>query len=228
MIGLAKAYRIAGRMDEANQAVEGAAKLFSEGGTYATAFRLARAGNAEQFDARIRTLIAQDHEKAATEIDMLVLGELRLVAGEIEAAIQAIRAAITRNNGPDFMYKSLGWALLAQGQATQASEAFHRALGPRRRDNGTFDRAGADPDQMTAAYFLDLVTEDDYVNYCKDFTTYACLPWFYVGQRREIQGKPEDAIAAYKRCIELGPDDNAHPVRWLAEWRLGMLAKTPD
>jgi tetratricopeptide (TPR) repeat protein len=229
MLELAVTYRRAGRLDEADRLVADAAAKCLEHGQYANAFRLARAGNAELMDSILKKLIAQNHAKAGDGLDLIVIGELRLVAGDFEAATVAIRAAIERNDKKYFMYKTLGWALLAQGQVEAAKEAFETVLTPLRNEDGTYNLGKADADRMTCAYFLDLVTEEEYVDHLKSRKTLVCYPWFYVGQRREIEGDREAAIAAYKRCIELGQDEQtANPVRWLAEWRLGMLANKPD
>ena len=127
------------------------------------------------------------------------------------------------------MYKTLGWALLAQGQTEAAKEAFERVLEPLRKEDGTYNLVRADADRMTCAYFLDLVTEEEYVNHLKSRKLLVCYPWFYIAQRKEIEGHGEAAIAAYQRCLELGQDEKtAHQVRWLAQWRLGMLGNKPD
>ena len=159
--------------------------------------------------------------------DLLVSGELRLVAGKPVSAEEAIRAAIQKGNAKPFFFKSLGWCLLAQGKIEEARTAFHEALKTLRSENGTYDLEKADPDQMTAAYFLDVVNDQAYTEHFGNDERLACFPWFYVAQRRDIEGKKDAAIEAYERCVELGTGDNPHTVRALAEWRLRKLKESP-
>jgi hypothetical protein len=75
-----------------------------------------------------------------------------------------------------------------------------------------------------SAYFLDLISEEEFVATTEDHKEQACYPWFYVGQRRELEGKPEAAIAAYQRSVELG-GETAEKTWALAKWRLAELTK---
>jgi tetratricopeptide (TPR) repeat protein len=166
-------------------------------------------------------------------IDLVVLGELKLVQGDTDGAEAAIRAGIGLEamNGrktPAFMDKSLGWCLLAQGRADEAKHAFERSLSNRKREDGTFNLEGADQVQMTSAYFLDQITEEQYIAHTASDAANACFPWFYVGQRREIEGERNSAIDAYEHCIELGADETAHSNRALARWRLDKLRDAAD
>ncbi len=186
----------------------------------------------------IDSALIDDPRRLPTGRDALVLGELLLAAGEPNAAISAIREAIDRDRG-DYFYKSLGVALFAQGKSDEAKVAFRRAITPQWREDGMFDqrtaplvdnwqsvasRQNAGPDQITAAYFLDLVTQDQYTDHFRKDKRFACFPWFFVGQRREIDGNREEAVNAYKRCVELGDDETAHSFRSLAQWRLSKLS----
>jgi hypothetical protein len=47
---------------------------------------------------------------------------------------------------------------------------------------------------MTAAYFLDLISEHDYAWHFASDKQNVCFPYFYIAQRREIEGKMEAAI----------------------------------
>jgi hypothetical protein len=51
----------------------------------------------------------------------------------------------------------------------------------------------------------------------------ACFPWFYIAQRREIEGKSPEAIKAYERSVSLRADADGHPTSALADWRLRKL-----
>jgi tetratricopeptide (TPR) repeat protein len=166
-------------------------------------------------------------------IDLVVLGELKLVQGDAKGAEAAIRAglgleAMNGRKSPAFMDKSLGWCLLAQGRAGEAKQAFERSLSYRKRKDGTFNLEGADYVQMTSAYFLDLITEEQYIAHTARDEANACFPWLYVGQRREIEGNREAAIAAYEKCVRLGDDETAHSNRALARWRLAKLRESAD
>jgi tetratricopeptide (TPR) repeat protein len=121
------------------------------------------------------------------------------------------------------MHKSLGWCLLAEGKTDEARQEFEHALDELKEDNGTYDLDAADPDEMVAAYFLDLVNEEKFASHKSGDARLACFPWFYIAQRREIEGKHDAAIAAYERCLESGADDKAHAVRALAQWRLTKM-----
>jgi hypothetical protein len=113
--------------------------------------------------------------------------------------------------------------LLAEGKADEARKAFQETLKELRHMDGTYHLEKADPDHMTAAYFLGLVTEEAYTKYFPSNGKFACFPWFYIAQRREIEDKKDSAIEAYERCVELGKVDNPHIVQALAEWRLRKL-----
>ncbi|QEG37019.1 serine/threonine-protein kinase [Bythopirellula goksoeyrii] len=161
-------------------------------------------------------------------LDAVVLGELRQTAGQMEAAEDAFRTALGMGEMRPFVYKSLGWCLLAQGKENEAKENFEKALATYRQSDGKYDLSQADPDEMTAAYFLDLVTEKEYTDHTADDERLACFPWFYVAQRREIEGNQEAAIAAYRRSVELGENETAHPVLGQARWRLEKLLENVD
>ena len=172
----------------------------------------------------INAAIAYPHDETPTAIDLLVLGELRVLAGKPAAAEAAIRAAIRTDSTKPFFYKSLGWCLLANGKTEDARKAFEKVLNDRRRkQDGTYDLDTADPAQLTAAYFMDLIPEQQYVEHFDSVKSRACIPWFYIAQAREIKGQNENAIKAYERCVELGTSDNPHLRQVWAEWKLQQL-----
>jgi tetratricopeptide (TPR) repeat protein len=175
----------------------------------------------------IDAAVAHRGEETPQPLDALVLGELRLLAGQHPAAEAAIRASIQKDGENDYFQKSLAWCLLAQGKNDDARQAFHQAIKGLKRDDGTYDIEKANPDHMTAAYFLDIVNEQAYIDKYASDKRLACFPWFYIAQRREIGGKSEDAVKAYERCVELGAGDNPHTVKSLAQWRLAKMASQP-
>lgn len=193
-------------------------------GNYAAALVLASHSGNELIEIVITSAVAENLDAIVRPVDILVIGELRLTAGEVDAGVDAIRTAIAREQTA-YMFKSLGWSLLVQGASAPAKEAFARSLERRRRADGGYDLANADPDEMTAAYFLDLVPEEEFINKYRHHPKFACFPWFYVGQRREIEGDVHAAIAAYQRCIDSGDPEISHSVRAYASWRFKLLAK---
>ncbi|HOW19385.1 MAG TPA: hypothetical protein PLC79_10130, partial [Phycisphaerae bacterium] len=158
---------------------------------------VATAESTEMDDARLKPL------------DLLVCGEYRIVGGDAVGAIKAIEQGIRRGGCENWYQKSLGLARLRAGQVSEARRAFARAAGDadawRRRPvaNGSLDA-------WTAAYFLDLVSQAEYTNNTARDDRYACFPWFYVGQRMEIEGERDKAIAAYRKSVELGERSGAH------------------
>jgi tetratricopeptide (TPR) repeat protein len=221
-------YRRTGQAREADQLLESAIAENLARGRFSTAFIAARSsGNVEKLDAFIREAIHGNDALASTGLDALILGELRIVAGEFDLAIRAINAAIARGTQPYFAYKSLGWALLASGKSEEAKKAFEQALFACRDGDGAFQFQGANHDELTAAYFLDLITQEEYIERLKNDNWLDCFPWFYIGQRREIERDQNAAIAAYRRCVELGKN-STFSLNNLARWRLKELATTPE
>jgi tetratricopeptide (TPR) repeat protein len=202
--------------------------LLTDGGAYFDALYQVRKTDRNAVSALMRIAMADKRQDFPSAIDELILGELRLVAGNPKSAEAAIRSAIKRDGTKPYYYKSLGRCLLAQGKVDEAQKAFQETLKECRRKDGTFDLEKADPDQMTAAYLLDLVTEQTYTEHFASDKKLACFPWFYVGQRREIEGKKDAAIKAYERCVELDKGDNPTTARAYAEWRLRKLKESPQ
>jgi tetratricopeptide (TPR) repeat protein len=158
--------------------------------------------------------------------DLLVCGEYSILGGKAEAGAELIQQAVALGGRNHFYFKSLGWALLSAGRHEEAAAAFTQALaGQEEWPPGT--PAEADPDHWTAAYFLDRVNEQQYTDrWRKDARNgekFACFPWFYVGQRREIEGKTTEAAAAYRKSVELGRLPDAHYASNWAAYRLKML-----
>lgn len=211
-------YRRANSFEEARPIIE--QMLYD--GLFLHGFSLAAQIGDDMVNRAIDVAVQRGDEKTPQPMDSLVLGELRLTAGKRDVAEAAIRAGIQRGGIQHYFYKSLGWCLLAQGKDEEARQAFEEALNDHRSGDGTYDLAKADPDHMTAAYFLDLISEQQYAEHLAADKRMACFPWFYVGQRREIEGEPDAAIAAYERCVELATD-GAHSVHALARWRLRKL-----
>ncbi len=162
-------------------------------------------------------------------LELLVCGEYLLLGEQADAAAAAIQTAIDEGSGEHFYFKSLGWALLKAGRREEARKQFGHA-GALLEKRLTQANARSDPDYWTCEYFLDRVTTEQYVerwrNDPKFKQKFACFPWFYIGQRMEIEGKREEAIAAYRKSVELGKLPDAHYIHNWSAYRLGVLTGT--
>ena len=161
--------------------------------------------------------------------DLTPGGAALLLDGNYVKATEAFRLVLDENpSGEDALF-NLGWALLWSGLYAEARTTLGRVV----------DKLGswspAPPTKAyirhwTAAYFLDLVSADQFANQYRDHPTlkeqFACWPWFYIGQRMEIQGKRDAAIEAYRKSVELGKLPGAHFIRFWSEYRLGSLTGT--
>ncbi len=208
-------------MDEARDLT----KQLLEHGAFVDGLSLSAKIGPDAMDQLFDAAISYQGERTPHLIDALFLGELQLIAGHADSAEAVIRSSMQRWEPRCPYYKSLGWCLLSQGKSDDARQAFQAALKDRRKRDNTFDLEQADPDQMTAAYFLDLISEQRYVQHFQDNETFACFPWFYVAQRCEIEGKPEAATKAYESCLGAGHKRDFVRILALAEWRLGKLRK---
>ena len=215
---LANAYCEAGRREDAAKLME----QFAQDGWFAGALQFAKT-QPDMLDQIISIAIRRS-EQARNPIDALILGELHLVAGQSASAEKAIRAAIQSGGVAHYYQKSLGWCLLAQGKDDEARKAFHKALKALLRKDGTYDLKNADADHLTAAYFLNMISEQEYVNRVAADNKLGSFAWFYVGQRREIEGDTKSAIEAYERCVDRGAAASAETVYLLARWRLRRLS----
>ncbi len=174
--------------------------------------------------------LALNMEPPDIPADLLPYGECLLLAGQSDRAVRAIQLAIAFGGQKHYYHKSLGWALARSGRMEEARAAFKVVI-------GSLDawppaaEAVADPDHWTAAYFLDLVTQDQYAErWRKDARfaeKFACFPWFYIAQRMEMEDKPEEAITAYRKSVELGELPLAHPLKHWSAYRLHVLTGEP-
>jgi tetratricopeptide (TPR) repeat protein len=221
-----------------SRSIDGTVPGYLKRGQYSDAFRLARLASPQQLESMIETSSTFPTERSNNSLDALVLAELRLLAGDLDGALTAIKLADTIRRDDELhnprivrathrsLYKTLGLAQLVRGQKQEARNAFHAALESTKRGDGDFDLTKANPDELTAAYFLDLLSEKDYVERLKADEQTASFPWFYIGQRREIEGNREAAIEAYKRCVAFVNVESAQ--RSLARWRLTKLVESAE
>jgi serine/threonine protein kinase/tetratricopeptide (TPR) repeat protein len=193
-------------------------------------------GVAEAVELARRT---DTHTTAIEPYSRLILGAYLLLGDHPQGAVEVIQRAIedsgykVRKATVHWYYFHLGRALLSAGRADEARAAFNRALDGFETWAPT-PSVRAMPDQWSAAYFLDLVSREQYTRRWENSSAITvqldCMPWFYVGQRAEIEGRIEDAISAYQRAVELGeqsiriPDMTAH----FAAYRLQVLTGDRD
>jgi eukaryotic-like serine/threonine-protein kinase len=180
--------------------------------------------------ARARSIDLTD--AALDPFTRLIYAEYRMLNGDFEAAAAAIQRALDEGAGRTYQkqafFKSLGWALLGCGRRPEAQAAFEQAVDhvPVRNAEGLRHEC---PDPWTAAYFLDLVTVEQYTGRWQHDVlcgrSLACFPWFYVGMRMELEHRTDEARAAYRRCVELGSAPNAHHTAHWAAYRLGRLTE---
>jgi len=145
-----------------------------------------------------------------------------LIGGQPNKAVEMIRQAIADGGDDPIFHRTLGWALLHCGRKDQARAALRRVI-------GDADRWSAHPPstasryEWSAAYLLGLVTQHEYAAHHEASDAFACYPWFFIGQRMEMEGDPSAAIKAYRRCVELGRRPKAWYFHNWAAYRLRLL-----
>jgi WD40 repeat protein len=210
----------------ATQIREAVATLVNNG-ELSKALRMAAAG--DENDLRVVMDAAFDPKclaafepKRLLGYNLTAVGDIRMAAGDAPAAEEAYRLPLgVGATHPYWYYLSLGWCLLAQNQNEKAQQAFEQCLHSLRQPDGAFNLAQADIDQLTAAYFLDLISEQEFLDHAGS-RNHVSFSWFIIGQRREIEGKVTEAISAYDRSIEAGVET---PHQWVtfSRWRLIKL-----
>ncbi|MCO6042666.1 serine/threonine-protein kinase [Aeoliella sp. ICT_H6.2] len=173
-----------------------------------------------------------DLEHAWTPLERLIFAELILLDGQNERAAEQIRRAIADGGKSRFYQKSLGWALYALGDKEAAEHTFRNLLAPlgQPAKGGTtdYDLANGDRNQWTAAYFLQWVSTEEYVNQWTKLQPenqrQDSFVWFYVGQRNELDGQIEDAEEAYRKSVETANYYVGMPrLHYFSEYRLRQL-----
>jgi tetratricopeptide (TPR) repeat protein len=218
----ARAYRDDGNVELFETTIRQAVADNLKSGRFTTAFILARSSeNIDQLSEFIERAISLDHHAAMTGFDAMVLGEIRIAAGQPAAAEPALRTAIVRHTTPAYAYRSLGWALLAQKKREEAKQAFETVLINCRQPDGTYSLTNASQDELTAAYFTHLITQNEYLDRITALHESITVPWFFIGQQREIDGHLHDAIDAYEQCIRLAEVNNG--LYAFARYRLAKL-----
>jgi len=161
---------------------------------------------------------------------LLIYADYLILGDQAGRAIPVIRKAIEAGGNTPCFNKSLGLALLHCGRIEEARAAFARAVASDSSvpEAGPFKSSNADT--WTAAYFLDRITVDEFTQRWLDraicLGNLGCLPWFYIGFRLEIEGKPDEARSAYLKALEAGRVPNPHLTANWAAYRLNLLGAT--
>ena len=233
------AYRHDGKPEKANQLLEGAIAQSLAEGRYGPALILTGLTTTKQVNKIIDFAIADDPARVPSQSDVVAMWDLRLVANKSETALPTFRAAVNSEGSPA-AFNNLGLAFLAQGKADEATAAFRSALAIHvHKVSAAHEEAAtsasdleakeeilkrANDDQFNSAYFLDLITEKEYVGHFGPDRGY---PWYYVGRRRELEHDQEAAVTAYTRCVEIGKVgtsvDNIPWTSALSRWRLSKI-----
>lgn len=155
---------------------------------------------------------------------LLIYADYMLLANRPDRAVPVIRQAIETGGATACFHKSLGIALLACGEAVEARSEFEKAIPGWKRDAATL--ASNNIDEWTAAYFADRITEEQFVRRWEGRAMcvgqVGCLPWFYIGLRKELEGKPDQARSAYQKAVEVGRVPNPHMTANWAAYRLSL------
>lgn len=156
---------------------------------------------------------------------LLIYADFLVLAGQAEKSVPYIERAIKGDGKTASYYKVLGIAQLQCGHPAEAKVAFEKAINRTQRPDTPLTQAG--PDEWTAAYFLDRVTAEQFVERWRGRAMCVgdleCLPWYYIGWRMEMEGKPDQAREAYLKSIEAGKRPKAHHSANMAAYRLNLL-----
>ncbi|TWU20776.1 protein kinase domain-containing protein [Bythopirellula polymerisocia] len=207
--------RDAGKLAEAEQFAADNIAESLKNGRYVVVINLLEFVPVSQVDDVIAYALADDYRRLPTGIDTLVMGQLRLLDRDAAAALPVIDSAIARDRR-FFFYNTRGLALLELGKLEEAKTAFQRVLTAQLRDDGTLDETAERTDKrfdlgqrtgtfehLKAAYFLDLISEEKFIEAVRSDERFASESHYCIGWRKEIQGDDAAARAAYRRCIEV-------------------------
>jgi hypothetical protein len=162
-------------------------------------------------------------ERPVSAFSLLLFGEYLLLGGEPTKSAECLAAAVAQESHP-VHHKSLGWALLACGRREEGRAQLRKALAG---DWSSGPPPGADVNDWTAAYLLGRVTAEQYTARWRDGPK-ATLPWFYIGQRQEMDGDAPGAISSYRNSVAYGQRPGAEDTWTFAAYRLKVLTNAPD
>jgi hypothetical protein len=205
---------------------------FLNNGDFTSALNFTKEGNVNDLHFVLEAASDPDYvaafkRKRIVNFDMLRIGEMHMTLGEAVAAEAAFREPMPDGAAyPHWYYTSLGWCLLAQGKKSDARLAFEESLHRHRQSDGTFDLTNVTTvDDFTSAYFLNLISEQDYISSAGSDKGRKCKMCFYIGQRREIEGQPERALEAYKQSLE-NLSEPPRVYEAYARWRIFKLKQS--
>lgn len=186
------------------QTREAVARLLKTGDLF-QALQLVAAGGPDELRIVMEAASNPDGIAAYDKVNLLLADEVRLVVGDAPAAVSLFRLPLPENRSHASWYsQAIGWCLLPLDDKDRARQTLEENLVSIRRPDGTFDLAQADSVQLTAAYLLHLISEDEYLDRAAGDEMLAAMFYFCIGLRHEIEGEPSKASSAYDRCIKLG------------------------
>jgi eukaryotic-like serine/threonine-protein kinase len=157
---------------------------------------------------------------------LTIVAEHLALGGGYERAETLLRRSIALEADNAARYKTLGWILLGQGRGEEARDAFkqvHTLTGVTTDEQAV----GACPDPCTAGYFLDMVSQEQFVHRWQGILLLGSRldpwPWFFIGLRMELDGRLDEAKEAYRKCEELESLPNAHHTAHWGAYRLRKL-----
>jgi len=167
------------------------------------------------------TLIGNTAPVLASCAEHLALG------GDYGRAETLARRAVEVDPEDIAAWKTLGWALQGLGRADEGRAALLHALGVLNITTGDV-AVGACPEPSAMGYLLGMVSQERYVARWQGVKMFGSRfdpwPWFWVGVRMELEGRPADAVVAYRACEASGRVPNAHYTAKWAAYRLRVLA----
>ncbi len=156
---------------------------------------------------------------------LLIYADFLILGNEGARALPIIERAIKADGKTASYYKVQGVALLQCGRTADAKAAFERALTIQTGAETPLQRANID--EWTAAYFLGRTTATEFTERWQKSALcvgeVASFPWYYVGLRMELEGKPAEACEAYRTAMKVHCVSRPHhTINWAA-YRLGIL-----
>jgi hypothetical protein len=164
-------------------------------------------------------------------VDRNQLGQALVLGGHYDEAWTALASAageITPGNRGygQWLWWQAAWAAWWDGDRRHLKQAtdvvLTDAAGTR------LPREAWDYSQWLAAWFLDQVSEADFVAYCNADRVKADDGQFFVGEKLLRAGKRAEAKAAYERSVEFGAQSGDTWAASFARWRLGQLEQEAD